>query len=54
MYSGKPIIYAIDSGKKNSIVDIAQCGITVEAQNPDAIAKGILKLYNMPLEERKK
>jgi glycosyltransferase involved in cell wall biosynthesis len=53
MYSGKPILYAIDSGK-NNIVKLSNCGISVEAQNPRAIADGILSLYNMNKEDRKK
>jgi len=53
MYSGKPIVYAINSGK-NNIVDLAECGISVEAENPKSIADGILKLYKMPVEKRVK
>lgn len=52
MISGKPIVFAINCGK--NIVDIAGCGITVEAENPKAIAEGIMKIYNMTEEERKK
>ena len=52
MLSGKPILYSINSRK--NIVDIAKCGITVDAENPKAIADGILKLYEMPQEELKK
>ena len=52
MFSGKPIIYAIDSGK-NNLVELANCGITVEAENSEAIVKGILELYQMPEEKRK-
>ena len=52
MLSEKPIVYAISSG--NSPVKEAQCGITVEAENPKAIAEGILKLYKMTERERKK
>lgn len=51
MYSGNPIIYAIDSGKIN-VVDIAKCGISVEPENPKAIASGILKLYDLPKHEQ--
>ena len=47
MYSAKPIIYAIDSGK-NNIVKVAGCGITVRAENPNSIAKAIRLLYNTP------
>ncbi len=53
MFSGKPILYAINSGQ-NNIVQIANCGITVKAENPEAIVDGIMKLYNMSKEERKK
>ena len=50
MFSSKPIIYSINSGNKP--VDDANCGITVEAENPEAIADAILKLYNMTEEQR--
>lgn len=50
MYSGKPILHAYSG--KGDLVAIANAGITVEAENPDAIAKGILKFYNMPKDER--
>jgi glycosyltransferase involved in cell wall biosynthesis len=52
MYAGKPILYAINSG--NRPVEEANCGISVDAENSDAIANGILKLYNLSREERKK
>ena len=51
MYSAKPIIYAIDSGK-NNIVNLANCGISAEAQNSQSIANAIQDLYNMPKEQR--
>lgn len=51
MYSGKPILYAIESGR--NLVDLCNCGLSVEAQNEKAIATGIMKLYNMTKEERK-
>ena len=51
MYSEKPIVYAIDSGKSN-IVKLSNCGVTVEAQNSEEIANGILTLYNMSKEQR--
>jgi glycosyltransferase involved in cell wall biosynthesis len=53
MYSGKPILYAIDSGKSN-IVNISNCGISVESENSKFILEGILKLYNMKKEDREK
>jgi glycosyltransferase involved in cell wall biosynthesis len=52
MYAGKPIVQAIEAG--NDIVSAAQCGVTVEPENPQAIADGILKLYRMSREEREK
>jgi glycosyltransferase involved in cell wall biosynthesis len=51
MYSAKPILYAIDSGKAN-IVNIAKCGISVEAENPIDCVNGIKKLFNMSLKDR--
>jgi len=53
MYSGKPILYAIDSGKSN-IVDFSNCGISVEAQNIDSIVKGIEYIYRLSQEQREK
>jgi glycosyltransferase involved in cell wall biosynthesis len=52
MFSEKPILYAINSGNKP--IEEANCGITVDAENPDAIVNGILKLYNLSQEERNK
>ncbi|HRV05220.1 MAG TPA: glycosyltransferase WbuB, partial [Candidatus Ratteibacteria bacterium] len=52
MYSGKPILHSFNG--KGDIVQITNCGITVKAENPEAIADGIMKLYNMSKEERKK
>jgi len=46
MYSAKPVLYAIDSGV-NNIVKTAECGVSVEAENPKAIANGVEKLYKM-------
>lgn len=50
MFSGKPIVYAIESGK--NIVDVADCGLSVEAENSKDIVDGIIKLYEMSNEER--
>lgn len=52
LYAGKPILYSIEAG--NDPVKEASCGISVEAENPEAISKGIIKLYNNPEDERKK
>lgn len=50
MYSGKPILHAINTRK--DLVTIANCGISVEAENPNAIANGIIELYEMNHEKR--
>jgi glycosyltransferase involved in cell wall biosynthesis len=50
MYAGKPIIHAINT--KNDLVSLAKCGLTVEAENPVALAKGIIELYQMTPQER--
>ena len=50
MYSGKPILNSYSGA--GDMVKLANCGISVEAQNSQAIADGILKLYNMNKEDR--
>jgi len=52
MMAAKPILYAINSGNKP--VEEANCGISAEAENPDAIAEGIMKLHDMSKEDREK
>ncbi len=52
MYSEKPILHSYDG--KNDIVKLANCGVTVEPENPKAISNAILKLYNMSEQNRKK
>lgn len=51
LYSGKPIIYAIDSGDYTPVSD-AKAGIQVEPENEDQIAKAVLDLYHSTPEER--
>ncbi len=46
MMAGKPIIQAINAG--NDIVKEANAGISIEPENPQAIADAILKLQNTP------
>ena len=53
MYSAKPIIYAIDSGKSD-IVKLSNCGVSIKPQDPEAIKDAILKLYSMPKEQLNK
>ncbi len=50
MYSAKPIVHSYSG--KSDIVTLAKCGITVNAQDVSAIKESILKLYNMPKEQR--
>lgn len=51
LYSGKPILYAIDSGSYKPVEDIG-AGLQIEPQNPKALADAILQLYHMPQEQR--
>ncbi len=43
MYAKKPILNSFSG--KGDLVNLAKCGITVEAENPKILAKGILKFY---------
>lgn len=52
MYSGKPILHSYNGNM--DIVSIANCGLKVDAENPKAIAEGILKFYFISKEEREK
>lgn len=52
MYSGKPILHSFNG--ENDLIKIANCGITVPAEDPKAIAQGIIELYNMSSEMRNK
>lgn len=49
MMAEKPIVCAIKAG--NDPVGDVQCGVTVEPNNPQAIAEGILKVSQLPKEE---
>lgn len=50
MMSGKPIIHSVNAA--NDWVSDAKCGISVEAENPQAISNAILTLKNMQENER--
>ena len=50
MLASRPVLYAIDSG--TSIVEEADCGVSVEAENSGEIADGLRKLYNIKKSER--
>lgn len=45
MMSGKPVIQAINAG--NDMVKEAGCGISVEPENPEAIADAVRRMFNM-------
>jgi len=49
MYSSKAILHSISTS--NDIITKANCGITVEAENVEAIKEAILKFYNMPKDD---
>lgn len=51
LYAAKPILYYIESGNYTP-VESASAGIEVESGNPQALADAILKLYQMPEEQR--
>ena len=50
MYAGKPIIYAVNSG--NNPVKDANCGISIEAENTNALVDAILKLFTMSKKQK--
>ncbi len=50
LYSAKPIVYGIND--KFSIIDRADCGISVDVDDPKSIADAILKLYHMDKDKR--
>jgi len=52
MMAGKPIIQAINTS--NDIVTKAGCGVTIEAENVDAIVKAIVNLYNKDAREKRR
>ena len=51
MMAGKPVIQAIKAG--NNMVEEAGCGVAIEPENPEKLAKAILKLKNLPPSELK-
>jgi len=51
MASSKPVVTAIDSWH-NPVLE-ANCGIAVEPEDPEALAKAIIQIYEMPEERRR-
>lgn len=51
LYSGKPIIYAVNA--YNNPVEEAEAGITIPPEDPAMLAQAVLKLYHMKPSERK-
>jgi glycosyltransferase involved in cell wall biosynthesis len=51
LYSGKPIIYGIESGSYKPVKDIG-AGIQIAAEDAEQLADAVLKLYSMAPEER--
>ncbi len=49
MYSAKPILHAFEY---DNIVNLYNCGISVEPENEKAISDGVLKLFNLSKDER--
>lgn len=52
LYAGKPIIHAFSG--KGDIVQQAQAGITIEAEDPQAIVGAVEQLYLLTAEQRQK
>lgn len=51
LYSGKPIIYGIESGSYKPVKDIG-AGIQIASEDTEQLADAVLKLYSMAPEER--
>ncbi|AKX46111.1 glycosyl transferase family 1 [Thiopseudomonas alkaliphila] len=51
LYSGKPILYAIESGEYRPVTASA-AGLQVAPENPEELANSILKLYQLTAQER--
>ena len=52
MNAEKPIL--LSATVNNNVIDLANCGSVVDAENVDLLVDEILKYKNMPIEERKK
>jgi colanic acid biosynthesis glycosyl transferase WcaI len=55
MMTGRTIIANVPlDGDVPYFIAQADCGIAVEPENPDELAKSIVEMYSMPLEERER
>lgn len=52
MLAARPIIFALNSS--NDPVTDAEAGISIEAENPSALAAAVLRLSRMPTDERRR
>ncbi len=52
MMSGKPILYAVEA--PNNFIEDYQCGISVKAEDTDALVDGMKKMIELTAEERTK
>lgn len=52
LYAGKPIIYGVDSGEYKPVTD-NNAGYQILAEDSSQLVNAVLKLYRMPIEERK-
>lgn len=48
---GRPVVAALD-GEGARVVEEAGCGVTAPAEDPEALARAVLALYELPEEER--
>jgi glycosyltransferase involved in cell wall biosynthesis len=52
MACGKPIIASLD-GEGARLIEVSGAGLSSPAEDADTLAKSVINLYNLPLEERK-
>jgi glycosyltransferase involved in cell wall biosynthesis len=50
MASGRPVVFS--GGAQDNPIECARCGLVVEAQDPQALAEAIIRLFEMSDEER--
>lgn len=52
MMGGKPLLYAVEA--PNDFAKLYECGLSVEAENTEALASGMKSILEMPFEERQR